>query len=181
MRINFRRKFNRVNYHFKLKLIVWVSYFDHRLFMNLFIPLLKSQGMKMTGTPRYIGAHVKFDDFHLITVGDRVVISDECHLLTHDYSITTALHASGEKVEKDIALIRGIKIGNNVFIGKKTILMPNTTIGDNIIIGAGSVVRGNIESDSIYAGNPAVKLKSIFTQIDKWKDLLKSDNIRIDR
>lgn len=149
--------------------------------MKLYIPLLKREGMKITGTPRYIGTQVKFDDFKLISIGDRVVISDECHLLTHDYSITTALIANGEKIEKDIALIRKITIGNNVFIGKKTIVMPNTRVGDNVIIGAGSVIRGNLESNSIYAGNPAVKLKGIDAQIDKWKELLQSNNIRIDK
>lgn len=179
--MNFRRKINRISFYLKLRTIRLVGYLDHRLFMTLYIPLLKSQGIKMNGNPRYIGSHVKFDDYNLISLGDRVVISDECHLLTHDYSITTALLAGGEKIEKDIALIRGISIGNNVFIGKKSIIMPNTRIGDNVIIGAGSVVRGKIESNSIYAGNPSIKINTIDSQMDKWKALLKTDQVRIDQ
>lgn len=175
-----KRLFKRLQFHSLKKVITISSYFSHRFYMQLYIPLLKKNGMNFQGTPRYIGANVQFDEIRLITLGDRVVISDECHFLTHDYSITTALIANGEIVKKDLAIIRGIAVGNNVFIGKKTIVMPNSKIGDNVIIGAGSVIRGKIDSNSIYAGNPAVKINSINSQMDKWKTLLESNNIRID-
>lgn len=176
-----KRIYQRIKFHIQKKVIISISYLDHRLYMKFYIPLLRRQGMKFTGLPRYIGAHVKFDDFPLISMGNRVVISDWCHFLTHDYSITTAMLANGEKVEKDFALIRGITVGNNIFIGAKTIVMPGTNIGDNVIIGAGSVIRGNIEANSIYAGNPAKKIKSIDSQVEKWKKLIETETIRTDK
>lgn len=42
-----------------------------------------------------------------------------------------------------------------------SIVLKGTNIGDNVIIGAGSVVRGNIESNSVYAGVPAKRISSI--------------------
>src|SRR5690554_3673125 len=134
--MNLKRIFSRILFHLRKVFIKKISLFNHRLYMKYYIPLLKSQGMKIEGTPRYIGANVVFDDFNLITMGDRVVISDECHFLTHDYSITTALIAIDKSPKTDIALVRGIRVGNNVFIGKKSIIMPNTKIGNNVIIGA---------------------------------------------
>ena len=65
------------------------------------------------------------------------------------------------KDKKSIFIDKTVKIGNNVFIGARTIILPGTTIGDNTIIGAGSVVKGNIPSGVIVAGNPARVIKSI--------------------
>lgn len=148
--------------------------------MRLYVPLLKGKGMKIKGTPRYIGIHVAFDDFSKIEIGDKTTISDECHLLTHDYSITNAFRAIGEKMDKDVALVRGIKIGNNVFIGKKTILMPNCEIGDNCIVGAGSVVRGKIPNGSVVMGNPAEIVGDVFKLAKKWQSIA-PQFIRTDR
>ncbi len=176
-----KRIVKRFIFHLSKSFVKLISYFDHRLYMKLYIPLLKKNGMKITGIPRYIGVHVSFDDFNKIKIGDRVVISDDCHFLTHDYSITTALIAINKKPNKDIALVRGITVGENVFIGKKTIVMPNTQIGNNVIIGAGSVVRGVLESNSIYLGNPAQKIGNIEQQANKWKKYLVTEFIRIDK
>lgn len=47
------------------------------------------------------------------------------------------------------------KIGNNVFIGVNSVIMPGAKIGDNSIIGALSFVKGEIPEGSIAVGNPA--------------------------
>ena len=52
-------------------------------------------------------------------------------------------------------------IGSNVFIGLNSIVLSGAHIGDNVIIGAGSVVSGEVSSDSVYAGNPAKKIMAI--------------------
>ena len=47
-----------------------------------------------------------------------------------------------------------ISIGNNVWIGANSIILPSVNIGDNVIIGAGSVVTKDIPKNSIAVGNP---------------------------
>ena len=180
--MNIKKIAKRIMFHLFFLPIKVIFYFNHRVYMRLYVPLLKRQGINLEGMPRYIGANVVFDDFSIITLGDRVVISDQCHLLTHDYSVTTALIAIGKMPEHDIALIRSIKIGNNVFIGKKALILPNTKIGDNCIIGAGSVIRGDIASGSIVIGNPHVIVGSIYDQARKWEKYLSDNNYcRIDK
>lgn len=178
--MNIKRILSRVVFHSEKKLIQLVSYFNHRLYMKLYLKILKKQGMKISGTPRYIGYNTKFDDLSLISLGNRVVISDECHFLTHDYSVTTALIAINKEPDTDIALVRGIEIGSNVFIGKKTIIMPNTRVGNDVIIGAGTVLRGKIPDGSIVIGNPSVVIGSIYDQAEKWSEYLTNDFIRKD-
>jgi maltose O-acetyltransferase len=48
-----------------------------------------------------------------------------------------------------------VKIGNNVYIGAHSIVMPNVTIGDNVIIAANSVITHDIPPNCIVAGVPA--------------------------
>jgi acetyltransferase-like isoleucine patch superfamily enzyme len=138
--------------------------------MHLYNRLLKAFGLRLTGKPRFIAKNAKFDDFDLITVGDRLVVSSNVVFLTHDYSFTTGLIAIGETPVTDIGILGPITIGNNVFIGMNSILMPGTTIGNNVIIGAGSVVRGKIPDNVVISGNPAIKVNDIKSHIEKLKE-----------
>tara|TARA_R110001583_G_scaffold125058_2_gene276526 strand:- start:1161 stop:1598 length:438 start_codon:yes stop_codon:yes gene_type:complete len=51
-------------------------------------------------------------------------------------------------------------IGNNVFIGAYSVVMPGVVIEDNVIVAAGSIVTRNIKSGAIVAGNPAQIIKN---------------------
>ncbi|SHG80933.1 acyltransferase [Chryseobacterium sp. OV279] len=52
-----------------------------------------------------------------------------------------------------------IVIGNNVFVGTNSVILPGVQIGDNVVIGAGSIVAKNIPSNSIAVGNPCKVIK----------------------
>lgn len=61
----------------------------------------------------------------------------------------------------DRVVAQPIKIGKNVWITYRCIVMGGVTIGDNSIIGAGSVVTSDIPSDVIAAGNPCRVIRKI--------------------
>lgn len=88
----------------------------------------------------------------LIKIGDNVTIAPNVTILTHDAS--TNIVGCGTKIGK-------VYIGNNVFIGTRSIVLCNVKIGDNVIVGAGSVVTRDLQSDAVYAGNPAYRICSI--------------------
>lgn len=52
-----------------------------------------------------------------------------------------------------------IVIGDHVWIGMNSVVMPGVRIGDNVAIGAGSMVTRDIPSDVIAAGNPCRVLR----------------------
>ena len=54
-----------------------------------------------------------------------------------------------------------IIIENNCWIGMNCIIMKGVKIGKNTVIGAGSIVVKDCEPNSVYAGNPAIKIKNI--------------------
>ena len=58
-------------------------------------------------------------------------------------------------------IMPGITIGNNVWIGANCAILPGVTIGDNVTIGAGSVVNRDIPSNTVAVGNPCRVIKNI--------------------
>ncbi len=140
--------------------------------MKNYIPFLKSIGVKITGTPRYINYDVKFDstyNYSLIELNDNCVITGSTIILTHDYSI---FHASigCNKISKndpEFRRVGKVVIGENAFIGANCILLPNTVIGKNAIVGAGSVVTKDVPENTIVAGNPAKIIKTIQEYVDE--------------
>ena len=146
-----------------------LNFLNQRLYNKFVYEILKSGGVKLTGRPRYISSDVYLDDFHLIELGDEVVISKRVTFLTHDFSVTTGLVAINERPEQELKIDGRIKIGRNVFIGLGATLLPGTTVGDNVIIGACSVVKGVVPSNSIVAGNPAKTLTTIEAYTEKQK------------
>ena len=59
-----------------------------------------------------------------------------------------------------------ITIGNNVWIGANSTVLPEVSIGNNVIIGANSLVSKNIPSNSVAVGNPCrvIKPKEDYTE-----------------
>ncbi len=156
----YRRFAGRVFYVLTTKAIRVVNLVSPKTYMRLYLPILRLYGMRFVGKPAFIG-RVYFDDINRIEIGDKASIADQVVFLTHDYSCTIAMRAIGEPPARDIALVNNIKIGSNVFIGMRTIILPNTQVGDNVIIGAGSVVKGRIPANSVVQGNPAKVVTTI--------------------
>jgi len=156
-----QRMMKKTSFHIQKGLIGIIVYFNSRLYMKFYNNLLKRHGFKLNGIPRFIAKSARFDDFNRITLGDRLVVSMNVHFLTHDYSYTTALISINEKPNSDVGVLREIVIGDNVFIGMNSILLPGTIIGNNVIIGAGSIVRGKVPDYSVVAGNPASIISDI--------------------
>ena len=50
---------------------------------------------------------------------------------------------------------KAISIGNDVWIGARSIVLTGVTIGDGVVVGAGSIVTKSVPSNTIVAGNPA--------------------------
>lgn len=57
------------------------------------------------------------------------------------------------------AVSKGIRIGDDVWVGCNVAILDGVQIGDGAVIGAGSVVATDVEPYSVYAGNPAKKIK----------------------
>lgn len=161
-RLLFRSIYYPIMYMLKV-----INMLSTRVYMIFLTKFLKLCGMNIIGSPNYISSDVYFDNFHRITLNNDCVISKKVVFLTHDFSITIALKAAGQNKNEDVSIDGNIVIGNNVFIGLRSTILPGTNIGDNTVIGAGSLVKGNIPSNSVVAGNPAKIIMTIDEYLKK--------------
>ena len=99
----------------------------------------------------------------LITIGDRVTVSSDVEFCTHDNAIIKA-------VEGKTDVVGPITIGDDCFIGMRSILMYGVELGDHCIVGAGSVVTRSFLPHTVVAGNPARAVCTIEEYAAKYGD-----------
>ncbi len=100
----------------------------------------------------------------LITIGNDCYITAECTFITHDGG-TLILR----KEVPDLEITSPITIGNDVYIGLKTTILPGTKIGDRCIVGACSLLKGEYPDNSVIAGVPAHVIKTTDEYLEKVK------------
>lgn len=86
----------------------------------------------------------------LISIGNHVTITSGVKILTHDGATWLTRDQKGRRYS-----FKKTIIGNHVFIGVNSIIMPGVIIEDRVIVAAGSLVTKSIPSGSIVGGNPA--------------------------
>lgn len=100
----------------------------------------------------------------IIRMGDDVFLTSNISFITHD---------GGTLIFRDqipdLEITKPITIGNKVYIGVNTTILPGVTIGDNVVIGSCSVITKDIPSDSVAAGNPARVIKTTNEYLEKIK------------
>ena len=127
--------------------------------------LIKKNVFNSVGENFFFQPRIIPDEPKLISFGSNVVVAANVTFITHDvidkvlnnmdYETKFNYHASP------------IEVGNNVFIGSNTIILPNIKIGNNVIVAAGSVVTEDIGDNTIVGGNPAKKIGSFDEFVNK--------------
>jgi putative colanic acid biosynthesis acetyltransferase WcaF len=102
------------------------------------------------GDYSWIGDDVELYNLGYIEIGSNSVISQKSYICTgtHEY--------------RDICfplVAKPIKIGDEVWIGAGTMVVPGITIGRGVVVGAGSLVLSDLTEGTLNAGHPAVFIK----------------------
>ena len=90
-----------------------------------------------------------------VTFGKNVFIGPNCGFHTSGHPIDAGRRNAG------LEYAHPIRVGDNVWFGAGVQVLPGVSIGGNCVIGAGSVVTGNIPSDSVAVGNPCRVIRRI--------------------
>jgi maltose O-acetyltransferase len=100
------------------------------------------------GNNSQLGVNSRIGPF--VSIGSDVVMMTTAH----------AFENPGEPIRLQGDLpVKSVKVGNDVWIGTRVIVMPGVTLGNGSVIGAGSVVTRDIPPLAIAAGNPARVLR----------------------
>lgn len=118
--------------------------------VNLFSEFYDSKLIIQSGSQINFGVELDFSGG--LNVGKNVMISEHAVIMSHDHGLDP--HSKPLKKEKII--------GDNVWIGARSIVLPQAqVIGNNSIIAAGSIVTKNVPDNVIVAGNPAIIIRQL--------------------
>lgn len=112
------------------------------------------------GKNLFINYNCTILDVAKVKIGDNVLIGPNVSIYTAGHPI----HADTRKTGYEYGA--PITIGDNVWIGGNSIILPDVTVGSNSVIAAGSVVTKDVPEWTVVAGNPARVIKEI-TNEDK--------------
>lgn len=134
-----------------------------------YVFLLKLFGCKISGKP-YVAPTCRIYAPWLLTLKDHCALGSRSEV----YNLGPVIIGAKTTVAQYVYLCNGthdfsnermplivgtMVIGEKVFVGAKSIILPGLTIGDNAIIGAGAVLTHDAEAWGIYGGNPARFIK----------------------
>lgn len=100
----------------------------------------------------YSGIGVNAKIYGCCSIGNHVMMGEDCTIITRNHHFS---RTDRPMMEQGFEEERPVRIGNDVWIGDRVIILPGVTIGDGCIIGAGSIVTHDTPPYSISAGNPA--------------------------
>jgi acetyltransferase-like isoleucine patch superfamily enzyme len=124
-----------------------------------------------------LGEWEKVRMFDLGSVGERVRITgivdfgSEPYLIHLGCDVTLTADVRFVNHDGGVGVLRGrhpglnvydtITVGDRVFIGTRSIILPGVSIGSDVVIGAGSVVTRDVPDGTVAAGSPCRAIRPI--------------------
>jgi len=117
---------------------------------------LLGKGLKI-GDYTGIGEYAYFGAAGGIEIGDNVIMGQyiSFHSQNHNFADTSKL------IREQGVTSKGIKLGNNIWVGSKVTFLDGSSVGDNCVVAAGAVVTKEFPANSIIGGVPAKIIKTI--------------------
>lgn len=102
------------------------------------------------GNHTWIGENAWIDNLGLVTLGNNVCLSQGCMLLcgNHDY----------KKQTFDL-IVNDIIIRDGGWIGAKAVVCGGVIVNEQAVLTVSSVATTSLDANTIYQGNPAIKVK----------------------
>jgi acetyltransferase-like isoleucine patch superfamily enzyme len=93
---------------------------------------------------------------YLVSLGSDVTITSGVSFVTHDGGVGAL-----RERHPGLHVYDTIEVGDRVFIGTRTVILPGVRIGSDVVIGAGSIVTRDIPDGTVAAGNPCRPIRPI--------------------
>ena len=100
-----------------------------------------------------------------VSIGANVLVAQHVVFsgLNHNYSdVNQPIASQGVRAAE-------VRVGDNVWIGAKAVILPGVIIGTHCVIGAGAIVTRSVPDYSVVAGNPARIIRKYNTETRKWE------------
>lgn len=90
-----------------------------------------------------------------VRIGINCFMAPGVHIYTATHPVHPKERCAGTEYGKPVT------IGDNVWLGGRSVILPGVTIGDNAVIAAGAVVVKDVPANAVVGGNPARVLREI--------------------
>jgi acetyltransferase-like isoleucine patch superfamily enzyme len=120
-----------------------------------FFQLTKPSPRVRIGNRTVVGRHSMITAKGSIEVGDDVLIGAYVQIIDHQHGFE-----AGALIREQRAVIRDVRIGNDVWIGAGAKVLAGVVVGDGAVIGANAVVTKDVPANAIVGGVPAQVIRS---------------------
>lgn len=122
---------------------------------NLIPPVYSDHGINIRlGRNVFINQGCRLNDIGGIEIGDEVMIGPDVSLITSGHPVDPRTRRSGITAAP-------IRIGRNVWIGARAMILQGVTVGEDSVIGAGAIVTSDIPPSTLAVGVPAKVVRDL--------------------
>ena len=151
---------------FVTAMIWWFSFVPSHTLRKVF---LKAVGIRI-GRRSYLHSGLRIYDPKGISIGEGTIIGydatldgrDRLEIGDHSEIASQVMIYNGSRdihSEDFRMVLKPVRIGNYVFIGPRTIILPGVTVGDGAVVAAGAVVTKDVPAKMLVGGVPATVIR----------------------
>jgi maltose O-acetyltransferase len=107
------------------------------------------------GVGTFVNYGVFIDNAAAVTIGERCSLGPNVTILTGSHQIGPGERRAGSIDNKPV------RVGDGSWLGAGVTVLPGVSIGKGCVIAAGAIVTKDCESDFLYAGVPARKVRRL--------------------
>lgn len=150
------------------RIINKIHQFKIRRSGNAYIDYLRSLGIKIGNNtivfdPKDI--YIDISRPELIEIGDNVFLHKGVQIISHDWASYLFVNSFGDFIPAHDK----VTLGSNIWLGRDVTILKGVTIGNNVLIGFGSIVTNDIPDNSVAVGSPAKVIMSLEEYYEKRK------------
>lgn len=120
------------------------------------LEIFVARGARMSiGESTFINHGTSIAALERVDIGEHGTIGPHCMILDNDF------HRLEPTRRQELPPSRPVKLGRNVWLGARVIVLPGVTIGDDTVVAAGSVVTRDLPPGALAAGVPAKVLRAL--------------------
>jgi len=109
----------------------------------------------------HIGNHVSIFGGGELEIGDYAVVAAGSRILTATDTDHDGARMSTHLPDEYRHVVRAkVTIGRDAFVGANSVVLPGVNLAEGCVVGAGSVVTGDLDPWTVYAGTPARPLRA---------------------
>ena len=117
---------------------------------NVWFNIVRDDAHLAIGDYTFIGRGAEIGVSHNVHIGKNCLISPGVFITDHNHGIEM-----GKLMNIQETVPSPVEIGNDVWIGANSVILPGVNIASGAVVGAGAVVSNQVSSYSIVAGVPA--------------------------